>query len=519
MSESIAQRPGLDPMDQALLQAAHDVRLCAYAPYSKFRVGAAVRTELGVFTGVNVENASYPLTVCAERNAIATAIAAGARHVEAVAVAAETEGPASPCGACRQVISEHGPGADLILASTFGPYMKTTIDQLLPHAFGPTDVPGYDAAFGAPPAEPSEHTAVPHVQGGEAQDALPLAGLKILDLTRILAGPFATQRLADLGATVWKIENPKGGDDTRGWGPPFHGGISTYFLSVNRNKRSVAIDLKHEAGKALLWQLIEQADVLVENFRPGTLGRLGFGWDEVSRRSPRLIYCSVSGYGHQSAYRARPSYDVVVQGESGVMDLTGDPEGPPTKCGLSIADLVAGMNAVQGILAAVHRRHLTGRGGRVDIALFDGMLAMLAYQGQMQLSVGKRPRAHKPRRRKRVPVGALLRNGGSPGLAGRRALCAQPGPRRPPRRASSPGRNRAHAGHHRIVARAIERSRNSVRPREQCARSAAAGDRRSSAWPDRRARPPDRRQAPHGGEPGATRWPGDAAPRAARAGR
>ncbi|MHC4831465.1 MAG: cytidine deaminase, partial [Planctomycetota bacterium] len=391
MSESIAQRPGLDPMDQALLQAAHDVRLCAYAPYSKFRVGAAVRTELGVFTGVNVENASYPLTVCAERNAIATAIAAGARHVEAVAVAAETEGPASPCGACRQVISEHGPGADLILASTFGPYMKTTIDQLLPHAFGPTDVPGYDAAFGAPPAEPSEHTAVPHVQGGEAQDALPLAGLKILDLTRILAGPFATQRLADLGATVWKIENPKGGDDTRGWGPPFHGGISTYFLSVNRNKRSVAIDLKHEAGKALLWQLIEQADVLVENFRPGTLGRLGFGWDEVSRRSPRLIYCSVSGYGHQSAYRARPSYDVVVQGESGVMDLTGDPEGPPTKCGLSIADLVAGMNAVQGILAAVHRRHLTGRGGRVDIALFDGMLAMLAYQGQMQLSVGKRP--------------------------------------------------------------------------------------------------------------------------------
>ncbi|GIW72001.1 MAG: CoA transferase [Planctomycetota bacterium] len=219
---------------------------------------------------------------------------------------------------------------------------------------------------------------------------LPLAGVRVLDLTRILAGPFATQRLGDLGADVIKIERPEG-DDTRGWGPPFHDGVSTYFLAVNRNKRSVVIDLKHERGRELLWRLLARADVLVENFRPGTLERLGFGWPELERRLPRLIYCSISGYGHQGRHREHPSYDVIVQGESGCMDLTGEPEGPPLKCGLSIADLVAGQNAVEGILAALWRRERTGRGARVDVALFDGMLALLAYQGQMVLSCDRDP--------------------------------------------------------------------------------------------------------------------------------
>ncbi len=219
----------------------------------------------------------------------------------------------------------------------------------------------------------------------------PLEGVRVIDLTRILAGPYCTQRLGDLGADVIKVERPEGGDDTRGWGPPFCRGVSTYFLAVNRNKRSVTIDLKQEAGKALLWRLLEDADVLVENFRPGTLERLGFGWSALHARCPRLIYCSISGYGHEGRQREHASYDVIVQGEAGVMDLTGEPGGTPFKCGLSIADEIAGHNAVEGIMAALLRRARTGRGARVDVALFDGMLALLAYQGQMLLSCDRDP--------------------------------------------------------------------------------------------------------------------------------
>lgn len=221
---------------------------------------------------------------------------------------------------------------------------------------------------------------------------LPLAGVRVLDLTRILAGPFATMRLGDLGAEVVKVENPDGGDDTRAWGPPFHHGISTYFFAVNRNKKSVAIDLKQEAGKALLARLLERSDVLIENFRPGTLERLGFGWEALHERFPRLIYCSISGYGHVGKSREKASYDVVVQGEAGAMDLTGAADGPPTKVGLSIADLVAGLHAVEGITTALFARERTGRGDRIDVALFDGLLSLLTYQAQMWLACGKAPR-------------------------------------------------------------------------------------------------------------------------------
>lgn len=222
--------------------------------------------------------------------------------------------------------------------------------------------------------------------------ALPLEGIVVVDLTRILAGPFATMRLGDLGATVWKIENPDGGDDTRGWGPPFVNGVSTYFFSVNRNKKSVAIDLKQDAGKAVLRRLLEGADVLIENFRPGTLERLGFAWPALRERYPRLIYCSISGYGHEGRFRDKASYDVVVQGESGAMDLTGDPSGPPTKLGISLADEVAGLHAVEGIVTALFARERTGCGDRIDISLYDGMLSLLTYQAQMWLACGQAPR-------------------------------------------------------------------------------------------------------------------------------
>jgi crotonobetainyl-CoA:carnitine CoA-transferase CaiB-like acyl-CoA transferase len=222
--------------------------------------------------------------------------------------------------------------------------------------------------------------------------SLPLSGLKVVDLTRILAGPFATQRLGDLGADVVKVENPDGGDDTRGWGPPFVEGVSTYFFSLNRNKRSIALDLKSEAGKAVLSRLLEKADVLVENFRPGALERLGFGWERLRERYPRLVYAAVSGYGHEGKNRDRASFDVVIQGEAGAMDLTGAADGPPMKCGISIADCVAGLHAVEGILAALHARERTGRGDRVDVALFDGILSILTYQAQMWLAAGKAPR-------------------------------------------------------------------------------------------------------------------------------
>lgn len=218
----------------------------------------------------------------------------------------------------------------------------------------------------------------------------PLDGIKVLDLTRILAGPYATQKLGDMGATVWKVERPGAGDDTRAWGPPFHEGISTYFMAVNRSKRSITLDLKK--GDAVLERLVRACDVVIENFRPGTLEDLGWSWERIRAVNPRAIYCSISGYGQVGKHRDRPSFDVIAQGEWGAQDVTGDPDGPPMKFGLSIADLTAGMHAVEGILLALLRRERTGEGDRVDVALSDGLLALLTYQGQMSLTGGVKPR-------------------------------------------------------------------------------------------------------------------------------
>ncbi len=219
----------------------------------------------------------------------------------------------------------------------------------------------------------------------------PLDGLVIADLSRILAGPSCTMQLADMGARVLKIE-PPGGDETRRWGPPFVGGESTYFLSANRNKESIVVDLRTDGGRDVLHGILERADVVVENFRPGTLAKLGFGWDVVRERYPRVVYCSISGYGQTGPRAAEPGFDLIAQGEGGLMSITGFPDGAPTKVGTSQADLIAGMLAVQGILLALLARQRTGRGQLVDIALLDGQISLLSYHASAWLNAGVEPR-------------------------------------------------------------------------------------------------------------------------------
>jgi crotonobetainyl-CoA:carnitine CoA-transferase CaiB-like acyl-CoA transferase len=232
----------------------------------------------------------------------------------------------------------------------------------------------------------------------------PLSNIRVLDLTRILSGPFCTMKLGDMGAEIIKIEQPGTGDDTRRWGPPFIKGRrlptglsshrvvddssseSAYFLSVNRNKKSLTLDLKSKEGKEILKRLIRRSDVMVENFRVGVMEKLGFGYRRVRRMNPRIIYCSISGYGQTSSRSHVPSYDLIVQGESGLMDLTGFPDGPPTKVGISLADVAAGTLAFEGILLALLQRQKTGKGQCVDISLLDSLLSLFAYQSQIALS-------------------------------------------------------------------------------------------------------------------------------------
>ena len=218
----------------------------------------------------------------------------------------------------------------------------------------------------------------------------PLDGVRVLDLTRVLAGPYASMMLADMGAEVIKVEEPGRGDDTRSW-PPFVGGEATYFLSVNRGKKSLTLNLKSEAGQHLLRQLARRSDVLLENFRPGTLDRLGLGYARLGEENPRLIYCAVSGFGESGPEAGRPGYDLIVQGESGAMDLTGFPDGPPCKAGISIADLVGGIMAAHGILLALYARERTGVGQKVEVAMLDVMAALLTYQAGIFFATGVSP--------------------------------------------------------------------------------------------------------------------------------
>ncbi|MEK7701096.1 MAG: CoA transferase [candidate division NC10 bacterium] len=216
-----------------------------------------------------------------------------------------------------------------------------------------------------------------------------LAGLRVLDLTRILAGPLCTMMLGDMGAEVIKVEPVGGGDDTRGWGPPFAGGESAYFLGVNRNKRSLTLDLAGTEGQAILAGLIGTSDVLVENFKLGTLEKWGFGDGWLAANAPRLIRCSITGYGGSGPKARQPGYDFILQAESGLMSICGAPDGPPTKYGVAIVDVCTGMLACSTILAALEARHRTGRGQHVEVSLYETSLAMLVNVAASYLVAGK----------------------------------------------------------------------------------------------------------------------------------
>ncbi len=227
----------------------------------------------------------------------------------------------------------------------------------------------------------------------------PLKGVKVLDLSRILAGPTCTQLLGDLGASVIKIENPStGGDDTRQWGPPYvedeagnRSDLSAYFMSANRNKKSVAIDIATPEGQAEIKRLASHADILIENFKPGGLAKYGLDYNSLSQDLPGLVYCSISGYGQTGPNSSKPGYDLMAQGYGGIMSLTGDPEGAPMKVGVGIADVMCGMYATVGILAALRHRDLTGEGQQIDLALVDAQISWLINEGTNYLTSGQVP--------------------------------------------------------------------------------------------------------------------------------
>ena len=217
---------------------------------------------------------------------------------------------------------------------------------------------------------------------------LPLEGVRVLDLSRVLAGPYATMMLADLGADVLKIEHPERGDDTRQWGPPFAGGESAYFLSVNRNKRSAGVDLKDPEGLEKVKKLATNADVVIENMRRGAMEKLGLGYEALKELNPGIVYCSITGFG-PGPDEDRPGYDFLIQARGGIMGITGFPDGEPTKVGVAIADMVCGLQAAMAVLAALHRRSATGEGARIEVPLFESQLSWLANRAQEYLVSGE----------------------------------------------------------------------------------------------------------------------------------
>jgi CoA:oxalate CoA-transferase len=219
----------------------------------------------------------------------------------------------------------------------------------------------------------------------------PLSDLVVIDLTRVLAGPFCTMLLSDLGARVIKVENPQGGDDSRAYGP-FINGKSGYFISQNRGKESIALDLKAEADRAILHRLLKGADVLVENFRPGTMARLGLGWSALESKYPKLIYAATSGFGQTGPYAQRAAYDIIAQAMGGIMSVTGHEGSPPTRVGSSIGDLGAGLFTALGIMTAVHHRTRTGSGMMVDVAMLDSQVALLENSIARYFASGKPPK-------------------------------------------------------------------------------------------------------------------------------
>jgi crotonobetainyl-CoA:carnitine CoA-transferase CaiB-like acyl-CoA transferase len=220
---------------------------------------------------------------------------------------------------------------------------------------------------------------------------LPLEGIRVLDLSRVLAGPYCTMLLADLGADVVKVERPGEGDETRTWGPPYAGGEAAYFLSVNRGKRSIAVDLGKPEGQEVVRRLARASDVVLENFRRGTAKRFGVAYDDLERDNPRLVYCSISGFGSREP-AGRPGYDFVVQAESGLMAITGDDDGPPTKVGVAVVDVLTGYAAATSILAALTARAESGRGTQLEVSLLDAALSALVNVAAAALATGAEPR-------------------------------------------------------------------------------------------------------------------------------
>jgi crotonobetainyl-CoA:carnitine CoA-transferase CaiB-like acyl-CoA transferase len=222
----------------------------------------------------------------------------------------------------------------------------------------------------------------------------PLEGIRVVDLSRVLAGPYCTMTLADLGADVVKVERPGEGDETRAWGPPYDGGEATYFLAVNRGKRSVALDLKDPEGLAAVRALVRRADVVIDNFRAGAAERLGLGPAAMRADNPGLVHCSITGFGSARQPETRAGYDFVVQAESGLMSITGEPGGPPAKVGVAVVDVLCGLNAATGILAALTRRERTGEGEHLEVSLLDSALAALVNVAQAALSTGEEATRH-----------------------------------------------------------------------------------------------------------------------------
>ncbi|AOR77399.1 CaiB/BaiF CoA transferase family protein [Novosphingobium resinovorum] len=240
----------------------------------------------------------------------------------------------------------------------------------------------------------------------------PLAGVRVIDFTRVLAGPAASLALADLGAEVFKIEPPGTGDETRTF-PPMREGESHYYLAVNRGKKSIVVDLKTEEGLALVKDLAMRCDVLVENYRPGVMERLGLGWEELHAINPRLIYCSISGYGQTGPLRDRPSFDIVLQAMSGALSMNGEAGGLPTKMGIPLGDLVGGINGPIGVLSALYERERTGLGRHIDISLMDGLMGMLGYIAQLAFFTGSDPQRVGSQHPNLVPYGIFPAREGS----------------------------------------------------------------------------------------------------------
>jgi crotonobetainyl-CoA:carnitine CoA-transferase CaiB-like acyl-CoA transferase len=220
----------------------------------------------------------------------------------------------------------------------------------------------------------------------------PLEGLRVVDLTRVLSGPYCTMHLGDMGAEVIKVEQPGKGDDTRAFAPPYQGDEAAYFLSVNRNKKSITLDMKSAAGKEVLWRLIEKSDILVENFRPGAMDRLGFSYEAINKRRPGMVYASISGFGASGPQKDRPGYDVIIQGEAGIMDITGPRDGAPYKVGAAVADLVSGLYAAQGILAALYASKASGEGQHVTISMYEAVASLLTFNASIYYATGDTPR-------------------------------------------------------------------------------------------------------------------------------